>query len=118
MTDHLLIWTLGPVQQFIEAARKSQDLWVGSFLFSSLMEEALAVVQRPAEVIYPFETTIDPQLRIPDLPNTFVVSCTRPVFDGRFRYLAAQGSDFIGFKDRLWQVLAQSQAVDTIQAPG
>ncbi|PSM32299.1 type III-B CRISPR-associated protein Cas10/Cmr2 [Haliangium sp. UPWRP_2] len=36
MTEHLLIVSLGPVQEFIAAARRCQDLWFGSYLLSEL----------------------------------------------------------------------------------
>lgn len=38
-TEHLLIVSIGPVQDFIAAARKCQDLWFGSFLLSELATE-------------------------------------------------------------------------------
>lgn len=36
MTQHLLIVSLGPVQDFIASARRCQDLWFGSWLLSDL----------------------------------------------------------------------------------
>lgn len=33
---HVLIVTLGPIQDFIEAARRTRDLWFGSWLLSEL----------------------------------------------------------------------------------
>lgn len=40
----LLLFTLGPVQDFIAAARRTSDLRAGSFLLSTLAAEALRVV--------------------------------------------------------------------------
>ena len=40
MTAHLLLISLGPVQDFIVAARKCQDLWFGSYLLSELSAQA------------------------------------------------------------------------------
>jgi len=37
-----LEWSLGPVQSFIAAARRTRDLWGGSFLLSLLVAEAVA----------------------------------------------------------------------------
>ncbi len=36
MTSHLLLISLGPVQDFIASARRCQDLWFGSWLLSDL----------------------------------------------------------------------------------
>ena len=33
---HVLIVTLGPIQDFIAAARRTRDLWFGSWLLSEL----------------------------------------------------------------------------------
>jgi CRISPR-associated protein Cmr2 len=111
VSDHLLIWTLGPVQPFIKAARKSQDLWIGSFLLSSLMEAALGTVEPPAEVIYPFEKRIDPQNHIPDLPNTFVARCTRtdvPLIARRAH--EAIDSRWNSIQQRVWRNLTTAVA--------
>lgn len=48
---------IGPVKRFIEAARRTHDLWLGSYLLAHLgcrMVEAVAVACGPAAVIYPF----------------------------------------------------------------
>lgn len=44
-----LEWSLGPVQSFISAARRTRDLWGGSFLLSLLVAEAVAASGLPAE---------------------------------------------------------------------
>jgi len=36
MPQHVLVITLGPVQDFIASARRCQDLWFGSWLLSDL----------------------------------------------------------------------------------
>jgi CRISPR-associated protein Cmr2 len=76
MSRHLLLWTLAGVQPFIEAARKTQDLWIGSYLLSQLMEAALEpVVSRAEQLIYPAQTTMLPDSYIADLPNKLVAIC-------------------------------------------
>ena len=40
MTRHLLALSLGPVQDFIAAARRTRDLWFGSFLLSEVSKAA------------------------------------------------------------------------------
>lgn len=40
MSDHLLAGHIGPVQEFIAAARRCQDLWYGSHLLGLLATHA------------------------------------------------------------------------------
>ena len=40
MSQHLLIISIGPVQEFIASARRSRDLWFGSWLLSELSKAA------------------------------------------------------------------------------
>lgn len=44
MTDQLLHFTLGPVQGFVAQARRTRDLWAGSFLLSWLAGQAMKVI--------------------------------------------------------------------------
>jgi hypothetical protein len=44
MTAHLLLVTLGPVQDFIAQARRTRDLWYGSHLLSELGRAAARVL--------------------------------------------------------------------------
>src|SRR5579871_4196352 len=44
MTDRLLHFTLGPVQSFVAQARRTRDLWAGSFLLSWLAGQAMKVI--------------------------------------------------------------------------
>ena len=37
----MLMFTIGPVQSFIEAARKTEDLWMGSYILSYLVATAM-----------------------------------------------------------------------------
>lgn len=43
--NHILHFSLGPVQGFIGGARRTRDLWAGSFLLSWLTARAMAVVR-------------------------------------------------------------------------
>jgi CRISPR-associated protein Cmr2 len=45
MTAHLLTIAIGPVQEFIAAARRTRDLWFGSFLLSEISKAAARAVQ-------------------------------------------------------------------------
>lgn len=55
-TQSLLLISIGPVQEFIAAARRSRDLWFGSWLLSELSKAAaVAVIERQgaAGLIFP-----------------------------------------------------------------
>ena len=45
MTAHLLALTVGPVQEFIAAARRTRDLWFGSYLLSEISKATAKAVQ-------------------------------------------------------------------------
>jgi CRISPR-associated protein Cmr2 len=63
MTAHLLLVTLGPVQDFIAQARRTRDLWYGSHLLSELGRAAArALADGGAELIFPALKKGDPQL--------------------------------------------------------
>jgi CRISPR-associated protein Cmr2 len=63
MTAHLLLVTLGPVQDFIAQARRTRDLWYGSHLLSELGRAAArALVDGGAKLIFPSLQTGDAQL--------------------------------------------------------
>ena len=53
---HLLKLSLGPVQGFIAAARKLEDLWAGSLMLSDLMGTAIQIlIDQKATVLYPHQ---------------------------------------------------------------
>lgn len=63
MTAHLLLITLGPVQDFIAQARRTRDLWYGSHLLSELSRAAArALVEGGAQLIFPSLQAGDTQL--------------------------------------------------------
>ncbi len=54
MTKRLLHFTLGPVQGFVAQARRTRDLWAGSFLLSWLSGKAMrAVLDNGGKIIVP-----------------------------------------------------------------
>jgi CRISPR-associated protein Cmr2 len=54
MTERLLHFTLGPVQGFVAQARRTRDLWAGSFLLSWLAGHAMkVVVENGGEILLP-----------------------------------------------------------------
>ncbi len=51
-----LLFTIGPVQEFISTARKTSDLWAGSYILSYLIYKAIEVILEklgPDNIIYP-----------------------------------------------------------------
>lgn len=64
MTAHLLLVTLGPVQEFIAQARRTRDLWYGSHLLSELGRAAArALADGGAELVFPSLKGGDAQLQ-------------------------------------------------------
>jgi CRISPR-associated protein Cmr2 len=54
MTDSILHFTLGPVQGFVAQARRTRDLWAGSFLLSWLSGQAMAaVLEQGGRIVFP-----------------------------------------------------------------
>lgn len=74
---HMLMFTLGPVQSLIAQARKTRDLWVGSYLLSKLMEAAMEVEGiNDKTFVFPGNRRI--KADIPDLPNKYVALFDSP----------------------------------------
>lgn len=92
MTQTLLSFSIGPVQDFIAAARTTRDLWTGSYLLSWLTAHAMAeVVDAGGRIILPAVDSEHVLLRavrreltpsdsetvlLAGLPNTFVAECS------------------------------------------
>lgn len=76
MSQYMLMFSLGPVQPFIEKARKTRDLWLGSLLLSKLMEEAMKdlEVELGAEFVFPSNRKINSEAdkEYANLPNKYI----------------------------------------------
>jgi len=74
--DKIVIFQIGPVQEFISEARKTADFWAGSRILSTLMEEAIKKAKdKGIEVIYPYineSKSSQNQPDSPNIPNRFV----------------------------------------------
>lgn len=87
MTQYMLMFSLGPVQTFIAQARKTRDLWLGSFLLSALMEAAMNDKDLARALVFPVslqKTDNEPPPpkidgTIPDLPNKYVAVFNTPI---------------------------------------
>lgn len=54
MTSHLLALSIGPVQEFIASARRTRDLWFGSYLLSEISKAAAREVrEQGGQLIFP-----------------------------------------------------------------
>jgi CRISPR-associated protein Cmr2 len=61
-TKYLISISIGPVQDFIASARRSRDLWFGSWLLSELSKAAAkSIVEQKGELIFP-QTSKDTDL--------------------------------------------------------
>ncbi len=86
---YLLNVSIGPVQEFIAEARKTRDLWIGSYLLSYITFKALEpfIDNKNCEIIYPSITdspfyinkkkngrsVSQEELQIASLPNHFLI---------------------------------------------
>ena len=76
----MLMFTIGPAQSFIEAARKTEDMWMGSYILSYLTATAIEKIQGGGvEIIYPaigskppFEFWREQDFATPSIPNLFL----------------------------------------------
>lgn len=81
LNQHLIIFTIGPVQSFIAQARKTQDLYAGSYLLSHLTDFAIKDLKKQlndATIIFPDES-------IKSKPNRFIakIECENPETIGK-----------------------------------
>ena len=78
----MLMFTIGPVQSFIEAARKTEDLWMGSYILSYLVAKAMDKIRGDGvELIYPaignqspFDFWKQQDFTTPSFPNLFLAT--------------------------------------------
>lgn len=64
MSEHLLLLSIGPVQELIVQARRMRDLWFGSHVLSEVSKAAaLAMTERGATLVFPALDAGDPALQ-------------------------------------------------------
>lgn len=61
MNDRLE-FTFGPVQEFVAEARRTRDLWAGSFLLAYLSGAAINSISQNAQIVFP-DTSKDPIIK-------------------------------------------------------
>lgn len=68
MTSYLYVLSIGPVQDFIAAARKTRDLWFGSYLLSEISKAAAkSIAEYGGKLIFPALEEGDPDLEPPSV---------------------------------------------------
>ena len=65
---HLLLISIGPVQDFIAQARRSRDLWFGSHLLSELSRAVARALADETKLIFPALEKDDEELAPCDHP--------------------------------------------------
>jgi CRISPR-associated protein Cmr2 len=75
MTGYLYVLALGPVQDFIAAARTTRDLWFGSHLLSEISKAAAKkIADEGGKLIFPALNAGDPDLKPGTDANAFNVA--------------------------------------------
>ena len=73
-TEKLLLFTIGPVQDYIAVARTTRDLWSGSYLFSTLVSAAIKKLVAVANIS-------EGDIIFPSVENQPLVALDYPKFD-------------------------------------
>jgi CRISPR-associated protein Cmr2 len=72
---HVVIFTIGPVQSFIASARRTEDLWSGSYILSYLAREAMkALYQMDETTEMVFPKVSKEELNQPNVKNFHIAS--------------------------------------------
>lgn len=75
--SHLLAFHVGPIQDFIATARRTQDLWIGSWLLAHLSDKAIKTAQcKGAVLVLPKKLPKSDDPAIADTPNHFLARVT------------------------------------------
>ena len=93
MTSYVLLMSVGPVQGFISAARRSRDLWSGSWMLSELAKScAKHLHDAGCEMIFPYiedaQELLKPEFSVGNKIQVVVQNCT----DEQVRTLAANAA--------------------------
>lgn len=75
---YLLSFSIGPVQPFIQTARRAQDLWLGSRLLSDLMRAGIVEIQNKVELVFPDAAALERAKEKSRLSHKFLAVCDDP----------------------------------------
>ena len=112
---YLITLSVGPVQDFIAAARRTRDLWFGSYVLSEVSKAAaLAFKNKGATLIFPdTETNLDPNspdnvgnkllvLATTDNPKK-ILDLAKTAARNRWEELANQAKKNIPIEEVIWE---------------
>lgn len=106
--QYMLMFSLGPVQPFIEQARKTRDLWLGSYLLAKLMEAAMKDIDTlGGQFVFPTYQKVDDESA--NLPNKYIAIFS----DATLAQQAAQQSKkqiegrWKSIRDEVWNKIVQ-----------
>ncbi len=108
MSRHLLAINIGPVQTFIEAARRTRDLWFGSYVLSEISKAVAKCVRRNDGIlIFPAPETDEDLERDSVLSVANIILCeldegVEPEAIARLAKVAAQ-TRWREFADRVYE---------------
>jgi CRISPR-associated protein Cmr2 len=127
--DQAIHFTIGPVQGFLAQARRTRDLWSGSFLLSYLSGCAMAEIRKPdgpweGNIIIP-DVTEDPLLRwiekrqedgespprIGTLPNRFQATAADPAEAAKAAAICVKNS-WETIADKIWKKYVECVAFE------
>lgn len=66
MNQYVFIFSIGPVQSFIAEARRTADLYAGSYILSQLSAAAAKTITPPHQLIFPHPDTVDKETGTPN----------------------------------------------------
>jgi len=109
----LLLFSIGPVQDFIAAARTTRDLWSGSYLLSTLIASALKKIK--GEVIFPH---INNQPLVEGVNKKEIEKFLTPTLPNRFLAIIPAGTSAKEEAERLTGVIKQQlqQIADRVKS--
>ena len=82
-TKDLLVFQLGPVQEFIAQARSTRDLWSGSYLLSWLMASTIAKIMREENIGFDDIVMPAPYIEGEDGDTQFKMPLVEALYDWR-----------------------------------
>ena len=80
-TKELLLFQMGPVQEFIAQARSTRDLWSGSYLLSWLVAHAIIAAWKAAGGNVGFDDMVMPSINREDNPLIFAMLDQKSIMD-------------------------------------
>ena len=81
-SKEILLFQMGPVQEFIAQARSTRDLWSGSYLLSWLVAHAIVAAWKAAGGNVGFNDMVMPSLGRKDNPLIFALLDQKTIMDG------------------------------------